>query len=121
MSHLLKNKKKQLKIKFIFFFPIFYIFFKTLIVYPGNKLIYIFFSLISFYLIYFSVRKKSLFYETFFFFIFMGFWSKFSLILFLNKGFTGLSLQGQIIFPNNYDDALITSYWNFKLYIIWSY
>ena len=39
----------------------------------------------------------------------MGFWSKFSLILFLNKGFTeGLS-QGQIIFPNNYDDALITS------------
>lgn len=123
MSHLLKKNKKIIKvIKFIFFLPIFYIFLNSLIIYSGNKLIYFFFSLISFCLIYFSVRKKSFFYETFFsFFIFMGFWFKFSFILCFNTGFTEGLAGDMIISANNYDDALITSTVGILSFILFGY
>ena len=114
MSHLLKKNKKLLKLARLLLFLIFsFIFFKTIFLYTGNKIIYLLFSIISFYLIIFSFRKKSLFYENFFgVFLFLGFWSKLSLILILKTSFTeGWSAQNSydIVTPQILDNSIISS------------
>ena len=110
MSHLFKEKKKIFKsIQVLFIAIIFFILVKTCLIYKGNQFIYLLFSIISLFLIFFSFRKKSIFYENFFgIFIFLGFWLKFSIIESFNLGFAE-GLGGIIISPQNYDDALIAS------------
>ena len=110
MSHLFKEKKKFLKfIKLSIFVLIFFILIKTFSIYKGNQFIYLSFSIISLFLIFFSFRKKSIFYENFFgVFIFLGFWLKFSISKSFNIGFTE-GLSGKVISAQNYDDALIAS------------
>ncbi len=78
--------------------------------YNGNKLNYISFSLISFYLIYFSFRKDSNFFETFFgIFLWLGFWFKFTMII----GFSdGIFREGSGLFDyksNSFDNVIQTS------------
>jgi hypothetical protein len=113
MSHLLKKNKNLLFVIRSFLFLLFLLLcFKTTISYSGNKLIYLLFSLISFYSIVFSFRKKSFFYENFFgTFLFLGFWLKFSVIygynLSFREGLKDNSLND--LLPKNYDDALIAS------------
>ncbi len=111
MSHLFKEKKNTLKsIKILFFVIIFFIFVKTFLIYEASKFVYLLFSIISIFLLIFSFRKKSIFYENFFgVFIFLGFWLKFSIIKSFDIGFTeGLSGRG-FISSQNYNDALIAS------------
>ena len=110
MSHLFKEKKNILKsIKLVFFLLIFLILIRVLLIYEGNQFIYLLFSIISLFLIFFSFRKKSMFYENFFgVFIFLGFWLKFSIIKSFNIGFTE-GLSEKVISAQNYDDALIVS------------
>lgn len=113
MSHLLKKNKNILfSIRIFFILFISFIFFKTIFSYDGNKIIYFLFSIISIYMIFFSFRKKSFFYENFFgVFLFLGFWLKFSIIysyqLSFREGLKNNFLEK--ILPQNYDDALIAS------------
>ena len=89
MSHLLKNDKK-------IYFRLFKLFIISLIVilfylgithYNGNKLIYISFSLVCNFLIFFAFRKKSIFFETFFsLLLWLGFWFKFTCTIALTDG-----------------------------------
>ena len=112
MSHLLKkNKKILITIKLVIFIPMLLLFFKTINIYDGNKLYYVLFSVISIYLIMFSFRKKSFFYENFLgTLILLGFWLKFSILFGLEIGFTeGINNNEGAILPKNYDDALMAS------------
>ena len=83
MSHVLKkNKQLVFYIKLSISLFLFFIFIKTLLNYKGNLLVYILFSLVCNYLIWFSFRKKFSFFETFFsLFLWLGFWFKFSITL----------------------------------------
>ena len=112
MSHLLKkNKKTSIAIKLIFYFVLIILFLKALLLYDGNKFYYFVFTITSFYLLLFSFRKNSFFYENFLgTFLFLGFWLKFSFILSFNLGF-GEGIQGlnEKITLQNFDNALIVS------------
>ncbi len=89
MSHLLKDDKK-------IFFKLFKLSCFTIIItliylglqnYTGNKLLYLSFSIISNYLLIFAVRKKSIFFETFFaIFLWLGFWFKFTFTISFSDG-----------------------------------
>ena len=76
----MKNIKKISYIfKYIFGIFLFITFFKTLIEYPGSKLIYSFFSFVSIFHLYFSFRANSYFVDKFVgIFFWLGFWFKFS-------------------------------------------
>jgi hypothetical protein len=120
MSHLLKkNKDIIFYIKFFLLLIFSIIFFKTFYEYSGKKIIYFIFSIISFYLIIFSFRKKALFFETFFgIYLFLGFWFKFSLIIFLDSGFTEGVNNFLDRVEKNYDYALLVSSVGFLGFII---
>jgi hypothetical protein len=120
MSHLLKNRR------YIIFFVKFFlltlfsiIFFRSINNYPGSKIVYLLFSLVSFYLIIFSFRKKAIFFETFFgVYLFLGFWFKSSLIFFLETGFSeGISSE-KINIVDHIDYALIISIVGFSGFLI---
>ena len=123
MSHLLKKDKKiLLVIKLALFVPLIWIFSRAILDYSGHKLIYFLFSIISFYMIYFSFRKKSLFYENFFgVFLFLGFWFKFSVILSFNLGYGEGIDSAVLISPQNFDDALIVSIFGFLGFIFYGH
>ncbi len=112
MSHVLKDTKKKyfklfkasigLIVIGLFIFGIFN--------YTGNKLIYISFSIISNFLIFFSFRKNSIFFETFFgILLWLGFWFKFTCTI----SFTdGVFREGVGLFnysKDSFDQALIIS------------
>jgi hypothetical protein len=88
MFHILINNKKFiLSIKLFIFFLLVSIFFRTIIIYKGNWLIYFLFSAVSNYLIWFAFRKNFSFFEIFFsIFLWLGFWFKFTIILSLSDG-----------------------------------
>jgi hypothetical protein len=112
MSHILKkNKQLVFYIKLFISLFVFFIFTKTLLVYKGNLLIYILFSLVSNYLIWFSFRKKFSFFETFFcLFLWLGFWFKFSVILSFRDQVFSEGLVGLFNYaPAQFDSALIVS------------
>ena len=87
MSHLLKENKIILIIFKLFVLSlIIFIFYNGLINYKGNKYLYILFSIVSNYLLIFSFRKKTIFFDTFFsLLLWVGFWLKFTVII----SFTG--------------------------------
>jgi hypothetical protein len=112
MSHVLKkNKQLVFYIKLLISLFLFFIFIKTLLNYKGNLLIYILFSLVSNYLIWFSFRKKFSFFETFFcLFLWLGFWFKFSVTLSFRDQFFSEGLVGFFSYaPEQFDSALIVS------------
>ena len=122
MSHLLKKNKNVLFSIRLFFILLFLIItLRTTTIYTGNKLIYLLFSVISFYLINFSFRKKSFFYENFFgTFILLGFWIKFSFILILKTNFTEGN-TGYFIAPENFDAAIAASCVGILAFIIFGH
>ena len=124
MSHLLKEFKiTKIILKLLFLLTITSLFFKAFFLYEGNKIYYFLFSIISFYLIFFSFRKKSFFYENFLgVFLFLGFWFKFSVILALNLGYgEGVDGLNEIITSQNFDDALIISIVGFLGFILFGH
>jgi len=91
MSHLFKTNKnliffyKLMKIFIIFsLIVLIYFGFQS---YTGNKFLYLFFSIISNYLIFFAFRKKAIFFETFFsLLLWLGFWFKFTCTISFTSG-----------------------------------
>ena len=89
MSHLFKNNLK-------IYFKLFKIFFISLIIfftylgtvnYIGNKFIYISFSIVNNFLLFFAFRKNSIFFETFFsILLWLGFWFKFTCTIVITDG-----------------------------------
>ena len=124
MSHLFK---KNLRIyyntfKIIIFFFILFLFVNGFNNYQGNKIIYLLFSIISNFLIYFSFRKDSIFFETFFgIFLWLGFWFKFTCTI----SFTdGLFREGVGLFnysSTSFDKTLILSQIGMVAFILAGY
>ena len=112
MSHLFKKDLKKYFVisKLFFLLMIIAFFFYGIQDYKGNKFLYLIFTIVSNFLIYFSFRKNSIFFETFFgIFLWLGFWFKFTLTI----SFTdGMFREGVGLFdytPNSFDNALSIS------------
>ena len=112
MSHLFKDSKKNIFKLYVVIigFIILSLFIFGILNYSGNKFIYISFSIISNFLIFFSFRKNSIFFETFFgILLWLGFWFKFTCII----SFTdGIFREGVGLFNytnESFDEALIVS------------
>ena len=89
MSHLFKDDLKiYTKIfKLIIISLLVTLTYMGTISYVGNKLIYISFSLINNFLLFFAFRKNSIFFETFFgLLLWLGFWFKFTCTITLTDG-----------------------------------
>ena len=89
MSHLFKNDLSIFfKIfKVLIFFIILIFFFNGIKSYTGSKILYVIFSIISNYLIFFAFRKKAFFFETFFsLLLWLGFWFKFTCTIAFTSG-----------------------------------
>ena len=124
MSHLLKKFKKiKIILKLLFLLSIISLFLKAFFLYEGNKIYYFLFSFISFYLIFFSFRKKSFFYESFLgVFLFLGFWFKFSFISAFNLSYgEGINIVNGIITSQNFDDSLVISIVGFLGFILFGH
>ena len=111
MSHLVKKNKFFYKLFWIFFFGIiFLILYKSLNNYRGDKFLYLIFSIIFNFYLFFSFRKKAIFFDKFLcVFLWLGFWFKFScVVLFFNGKFNEV---GDNIFYNIelYDKSLLFS------------
>ncbi len=111
MSYLLKKNKFiliSLKISIFVIFSLLFLY--GLYSYEENKIIYIFFSVINFYLIYFAFRKKSIFFETFFsILLFLGFWFKFTFMIILETSFFHEKIYSFDQLLISFDYALIVS------------
>ena len=112
MSHLFKNENKKyfFIFKIVFCFLIIFLTYCGFNSYEGNKIIYLLFSIISNYLIYFSFRKNSIFFETFLgLLLWLGFWFKFTCII----AFTdGVFREGVGLFnytPESFNETLLVS------------
>ena len=104
------------------FFTSFYLFFKTIYFYEGNKPIYIFFTLVSFIYPLHAILRKTFFLDTFLsIFIWLGFWFKFSVsVAFYNSSFP----EGVGMFDYSaasYDKVLVLSSFAIFLLIIFSF
>lgn len=89
MSHLFKQKNKIFYKFFtlIIFSTILTLFFFGIQKYNANKINYLSFSIISNFLIFFALRKNSIFFETFFsLLLWLGFWFKFTCTIVLTDG-----------------------------------
>ena len=103
-----KNFFKFLIIIFLCF--IFYLFFSGLAHYKGNFFIYIIFSILSNYLLFFSFRKNAFFFESFFgLFIWLGFWFKFVCVISFREGQFPEGSGSFDNSPESFDYALIIS------------
>lgn len=112
MSHIFKNEKKKFffYFKIIFFVLIIFLTYAAFNNYEGNKIIYLFFSIISSYLIYFSFRKNSIFFETFLgLLLWLGFWFKFTMTVAFADG---MFREGVGLFnysPESFNETLLVS------------
>jgi hypothetical protein len=123
MSHLLKkNKTVFFYFKVVIAIFILFIFFNAFFNYKGSKFVYLIFSIISNYLIYFSFRKKSIFFESFFgILLWLGFWFKFSIIISFLHGFTEGLNNYDLLSTSDIDYALVISTVGFLGFIISGY
>lgn len=122
MSHLFKNEKKIFFkfLKFSFFFLIIVLIYFGFQNYTGNKLIYLSFSILSNYLLFFAARKNSIFFETFFsIFLWLGFWFKFTLIISFSDGiFLGDGTGSFDYSYNSFNKVLIISQIGISAFIL---
>lgn len=90
------------------FLIFFYVFFYNLIIFNGNKFLYFFFSILSFYLIISIFYEKKYFSEIFLYiYLWLGFWWKFSIsqwyykkdqiVLSTSEGFNPSTLEPQVL------------------------
>ncbi len=112
MAHLIKQDYKFLYklFKISIFASILFLFYLGYINFIGNKSIYISFSIISNFLIFFAFRKNSIFFETFFsLLLWLGFWFKFTCTIALTDG---VFREGVGVFnysPKSFNETLIVS------------
>ena len=112
MSHLLKDnlKKYFITFKILVIILLLFLFYNGFINYLGSKYLYIFFSIVNIYLIFFSFRKKAFFFETFFgVLLFLGFWFKFSVIISFTDGIFKEGVGNFDYSPENFDYGLLIS------------
>ena len=100
--------QKMLSVSMLFFVSILLIF--GLRAYTGNKLIYLLFTIVSTFSLFYGFRKKSIFFDNFItILLWLGFWFKFTMqISFLNSQFP----EGAGVFdylPSSYDQVLLIS------------
>ena len=82
--------------KYFFYFFLLITFLKTFNIYPGNKSVYVLFSITSLFHLFYGLRKKSYFIDKFIaIFFWLGFWFKFSFEF-------AYSLWGEINFRDYY-------------------
>jgi len=93
----------------IFFTPIFsYIFFKSLNIYPGNKLVYLLFSFFSLFYLFYSMSAAKYFFHIFLsLFLFLGFWLKYSLVSVYRNNYFQEGIGNFDFSPKSLDDVLI--------------
>ena len=114
-------KKIFIFLKIIFLFFVVYLFFNGLIHYKGNFFIYVFFSILGNYLLFYSFRKNAFFFESFFgLFIWLGFWFKFVCVISFRDGQFPEGFGNFNNSPESFDYALLISIVAF-LAIIFSY
>ena len=112
MSHLFKNNFKiYFKLLKIFFISlILFLTYLGTINYIGNKFIYLSFSIVNNFLLFFAFRKNSIFFETFFsILLWLGFWFKFTCTIVITDG---LFREGVGLFDYNdysFNKTLIVS------------
>ena len=114
MSHILKENKKILKfLRIILIFLFLFLSFKGINSYVGNKLYYVIFTIVNFYLLYFIFRKKNFFFDVFFgLLIFLGFWFKFTATISFTPFVKGQFNEGVGEFdykPSSFDEVLLIS------------
>ena len=113
MSHLFKdhNKKYFFAFKIFSFFFIIYFFYYGLINYNGNKALYVIYSLICNYLLFFGFRKNAFIFDTFFsLLLWLGFWFKFTYVISTGNGIFFGKETGEFDYsPNSFNDSLIVS------------
>ena len=102
------SSKKFFKFLIIIFLCfICYLFFSGLAHYKGNFFIYVMFSILSNYLLFFSFRKNAFFFESFFgLFIWLGFWFKFVCVISFREGQFPEGFGGFDNSPESFDYAL---------------
>ena len=112
-------------LKFLLYFFILFTTFKVLTIYPGNKLIYFIFSVISTFHLLYSLRTSSYFVDKFVsIFIWLGFWFKFSLEFAYQLWGAINFREGIGVFDktgNSYDQVLIVSSFGISAFIVASY
>ena len=89
MSHLFKNSNKIIykSLVSLLILAIFSLIYLGVQNYSSNKFNYLSFSIISNFLIFFSIRKTAVFFETFFsLFLWLGFWFKFTCTIVFTDG-----------------------------------
>lgn len=112
-------------LKYLFYLFLLITFLKTINIYPGSKSIYLFFSIISVFHLFYGIRKESFFVDKFIaIFFWLGFWFKFSFEF-------AYSLWGPINFregiglfektPTGYDNVLLISSVGITAFIFTSY
>ena len=107
--------------KIIFLSFVVYLFFNGLLHYKGNFFIYVIFSILGNYLLFYSFRKKAFFFESFFgLFIWLGFWFKFTCVISFRDGQFPEGFGNFNNLPESFDYALLISIVAF-LAIIFSY
>lgn len=108
-------------LKFFFLFFVFYLFCMGFINYKGNFFIYIIFSILGNYLLFYSFKKNAFFFESFFgLFIWLGFWFKFVCVISFRDGQFPEGFGSFDNTPESFDYALLISIVAF-LAIIFSY
>lgn len=109
---------------FLIFSSLIFITAGTAAKYQGeNVLVYILFSLISNYLLFFSLREKSFFFETFFgFFLWVGFWFKYSFITLFDNSVFREGYSSEIILSKKViDDSLLVASFAIMAFILSGY
>ena len=113
-THGIINEIKNINLFLIsklFFTPIFfYIFFKSLNIYPGNKLVYLLFSFVSLFYLFYSMSAVKYFFHIYLsLFLFLGFWLKYSLVSVYKNSFFQEGVGNFDFSSKSLDDVLIIS------------
>ncbi|MDC3162689.1 hypothetical protein OA670_03675 [Candidatus Pelagibacter sp.] len=111
MSYLIKENKNLIKsIKITILIILLLMSILGYLSYIGNKFYYIFFTLVSNYLIYFAFRKKVFFFETFFsILLWLGFWFKFTVTISLTDGIFKEGVGDFSYRPEDFDQVIFVS------------
>ena len=111
MSYLIKKNKNLIKsIKILILTILLLMSIMGFFSYVGNKLYYIFFTVVSNYLLYFAFRKKAFFFETFFsILLWLGFWFKFTFTISLTDGIFKEGVGDFSYRPEDFDNVIFVS------------
>jgi hypothetical protein len=93
-----------------FFLIVILLTFFGVINYQGNKFIYLLFSVVANFFLYFSFRKQALFFDTFLgIFLWLGIWMKMTIHIAFYESRFSEGLHGFSLTPGDFDEALIVA------------